>query len=75
MKQHRPRNKELENHVEKMKFETDKSGKAVNESYEKDLISIYSNVADNEIPSFMKLFLEEQQKYLLQNKTERRYHT
>ena len=58
-----------------MRFEIDKFGKAVNESLEKDLISIYSNVADNEIPPFMKLFLEEQQKYLQQNKTGRRYYT
>ena len=58
-----------------MRFEIDKFGKAVNESLEKDLISIYLNVADNEIPPFMKLFLEEQQQYLQQNKTGRRYHT
>ena len=59
LKQHRLRNKELENHAEKMRFEIEKSGKAVNGSLEKDLISIYLNVADNEIPPFMKLFWEE----------------
>ena len=72
MKQRRVRNKELENLAEKLRLEIDKSGKLVNESLEKDLISIYSNVADNEIPPFVKFFWEKQQKYLQQNKTERR---
>lgn len=74
LKPHRLRNKELENYVEKIRFEIDKCGTAINESLEKDLISIFSNVSDNEILNFKNLFWEEQQKYLQQNKTGRRYH-
>ena len=57
-----------------MRFEIDNSGKAINEILEKDLISIFSNVSGNEIPHFRKVFGEEQQKYLQQKKTGRRYH-
>ena len=36
----------------------------VNNDLEKDLISIMSNANSKDVPAFMKLFREEQQKYL-----------
>ena len=63
LKQQRLRNKVLENMLKKMRCEIDKSGKVVKETLERDLITIYSNIANNEIP-FMKLSWEEQQNYL-----------
>ena len=47
----------------------------VNNNLEKDLISIMLNANSKDIPPFMKLFWEEQQKYLSSSsKTSVRYH-
>ena len=57
-----------------MRLEIEKSGQRINETLENDLISSYSKEHGNSIPSFMKLFWDELQKYLRTSKTERRYH-
>ena len=74
LKQQRLRNKQLEEHIEKMKLETETSGKHTNESLESDLMTLYSKADSKVIPPFMKLFWEEQQKYVVRSKTGRRYH-
>ena len=74
LKQQRLKNKELEGNLAKMRLEIEKSGQRINETLENDLISSYSKEHGNSIPSFMKLFWDELQKYLRTSKTERRYH-
>ena len=74
LKQQRLRNKQLEEHIEKMKLETETSGKHTNESLESDLMTLYSKADSKVIPPFMKLFWEEQEKYLVRSKTGWIYH-
>ena len=74
LKQQRLKNKELEENLAKMQLEIEKSGQKINETLEDDLISLYSKGDNNSIPPFMKLFWDEQQKYLRTSKTGRRYH-
>ena len=74
LKQQRLKNKELEDKLAKMRLEIEKSGQKINETLENDLISFYSKEDNNSIPPFMKLFWDEQQKYLRTSKTGRRYH-
>ena len=74
LKQQRLRNKQLEEHIEKMKLEIETSGKHINESLESDLMTLYSKADSKVISPFMKLFWEEQQKYVVRSKTGRRYH-
>ena len=74
LKQQRLRNKQLEEHIEKIKLEIETSGKHINESLESDLVTLYSKADSRVVPPFMKLFWEEQQKYLVRSKTGRRYH-
>ena len=57
-----------------MRLEIKKSGQKINETLENDLISSYFKEDSNSIPAFMKLFWDEQQKYLRTSKTERRCH-
>ena len=57
-----------------MWLEIEKSGQRINETLENDLISLYSTEDSHSIPPFMKLFWDEQQKYLRTSKTGRRYH-
>ena len=73
-KQQRLRDKQLEEHIEKVKLEIEKSGKRINESLDSDFLTMYSQADSKVVPPFMKLFWEEQQKYLLRSKTGRRYH-
>ena len=74
LKQERLRNKQLEEHIGKVKLEIEASGKHINESFESDLVILYSKADIKAVPPFMKLFWEEQQKYLVRSKTGRRYH-
>ena len=73
-KQQRLKNKELDENLAKMQLEIEKSRQKINETLEDDLISFYSKEDNNSIPPFMKLFWDEQQKYLRTSKTGRRYH-
>ena len=74
LKQQKLKNKELKENHGKMQFEIKKSGQKINETLENDLISLYSEEDNNSAPPFMKLFSDEQQKYLRTSKTGRRYH-
>ena len=74
LKQQRLRNKKPEEHIEKMKLEIEASGKHINESFESDLVTLYSKADSKAVPLFMKIFWEEQQKYLIRSKTGWRYH-
>ena len=74
LKQQRLKNKDLEENFAKMQLEVEKSEQKINETLEDDLISLYSREDNNSIPRFMKLFWDEQQKYLRTSKTGRRYH-
>ena len=69
LKQQRLKNKELEENLAKMRLEIEKPGQKINETQENDLISLYSKEDSNSIPPFMKLFWDEQQKYLRTSKT------
>ena len=69
LKQQRLRNKQLEEHIEKMKLEIEASGKHINE-----MVTLYLNADSKVVLPFMKLFCEKQQKYLITSKTGRRYH-
>ena len=73
-KQQRLRNKQLEKHIEKMMLEIETSGKHINESLESDLMTLYSKADSKVISPFMKLFWEEQEKYLVRSKTGWIYH-
>ena len=68
LKQQRLRNKQLEEHIEKMKLEIEASGKHINE-----MVRLYLNADSKVVLPFMKLFCEKQQKYLITSKTGRRY--
>ena len=74
LKQRRLKNKELEENLAKIQLEIEKSGQKINEKLEDDLISLYSKEDGNSISPFMKLFWDEQQKYVRTSKTGRRYH-
>ena len=69
LKQQILKNKELEENLAKMRLEIEKSGQRINETLENDLISLYSKEDSHSIPPFMKLFWDEQQKYLGTSKT------
>ena len=52
----------------------EKPGQKINETLENEFISLYSKEDNNSILPFMKLFYDEQQKYLRTSKIGRRYH-
>ena len=58
-----------------MKEEIIQNSLKVDDNISNDLISIMSGADKSRIPPFMKLFWEEQQKYLSTSKTSVRYHT
>ena len=60
LKQQRLRNKQLEEHIEKIKLEIETSGKPINKSLESDLVTLCSKADSKAVPPFMKLFWEEQ---------------
>ena len=70
LKQERLKNKELEENLAKIRLEIKKSGRRINETLENGLILSYFKEDSNSIPAFMKLFWDEQQKYLRTSKTE-----
>ena len=56
--------KQLESQLEKMKAAIKKFNTNLSSELSKDLISIFSGADKKNVPPFMKLFWEEQQKYL-----------
>ena len=74
LQEYRLENKQLKTELECMKQEIQKSSVPVSSELSRDLIDIMSNASIKNIPPFMKLFWEEQQKYLLSSKKGIRYH-
>ena len=75
LQNYRLENKELKSEIEQMQKEIQNQSLPVNNNLEKDLISIMLNANSKDIPPFMKIFWEEQQKYLSSSsKTSVRYH-
>ena len=68
LQEYRLENKQLKTELECMKQEIQKSSVPVSSELSRDLIDIMSNASIKNIPPFMKLFWEEQQKYLLSSK-------
>ena len=64
----------LKHEIEKLQAEICKSSMKVSSELNDDFISIISNTDSTKMPPFMKLFWEEQQKYLKSSKTGIRYH-
>ena len=74
LQNYRLENKELKSEIGQMQKEIQNQSLPVNNNLEKDLISIMLNANSKDIPPFMKLFWEEQQKYLSSSKTSIRCH-
>ena len=75
LQNYRLENKRLKSEMEQMQKDIQDQSLPVNNNLEKDLISIMSNANSKDVPPFMKLFWEEQQKYLCSSsKTSVRYH-
>ena len=72
--EYRLENKQLKTELESTKQEIQKSSVPVSSELSRDLIDIMSNASKKNIPPFMKLFWEEQQKYLLSSKKGIRRH-
>ena len=67
---------QLKEQIKFMKTEIEQNGKPIDKDLNDDFISIFSGCDVSKIPPFMKLFWEEQQKYLknLDNLSSIRYH-
>ena len=57
-----------------MRLGIEKPRQKINETLENEFISLYSKEDNNSMLPFMKLFCDEQQKYLRTSKIGRRYH-
>ena len=64
MQQERLKCKQLQVEISNMKTEIEKASKPVEKNLSEDLCKIFSNADNGKIPPFMKLFWEEQQKYI-----------
>ncbi|XP_065654860.1 uncharacterized protein LOC136081473 [Hydra vulgaris] len=71
---YRIENKDLKEKIIDLQNSISKSAMTISSSLSDDLISIMSNADQNKISPFMKLFWEEQQKYLRLSPTNVRYH-
>ena len=72
---HRLKCKQLESRIEEMQTALEKCSENVTPELNNDLITIYCGIEQNNIPPFMKLFWEEQQKYLKSSSSSSiRYH-
>ena len=71
---YRLENKALKFQIEKLQNELSNSSLPVNVDLNNDLITIMKNTASSKITPFMKLFWEQQQKYLSSTETGIRYH-
>ena len=70
---HRKKNKKLTQEVKMLQSEIDNSSVPVNEDFNNDFQFIFRNCDQNKISPFMKLFWEEQIKYL-NSSSQIRYH-
>ena len=64
LQQHRLENKQLHSQIDKMKSALENCSQKVNPELNNDLISNFSGTDQQKIPPFMKLFWEDQQRYL-----------
>ena len=67
-------NKSLKNEIDEMKKTIASNNVPVNEELNNDMVSIFSNADQDQMPPFMKFFWDEQQKYLRCNPNGIRYH-
>eukprot|EP00112_Aurelia_sp_Birch-Aquarium-sp1_P001448 Seg1156.4 transcript_id=Seg1156.4/GoldUCD/mRNA.D3Y31 product="DNA transposase THAP9" pseudo=true protein_id=Seg1156.4/GoldUCD/D3Y31 len=74
MQAYRIENKELQDQIVKMKEAITSSSIPVSKEFSNDFVSIIKDTDSKKIPPFMKLFWEEQQKYLKSSKSGIRYH-
>ena len=75
LQNYRIENKSIKSEIQQMKLEIEnKSLDIKDNSLHNDFVSIMSNADNSKIPPLMKLFWEEQQKYLSSSKTGVRYH-
>ena len=74
LQQYRLENKQLKDELDKMKEEISQKSLLIDNDLGDDFIKIMSNAQKKSIPPFMKMFWEEQQKYLSSSKTGVRYH-
>ena len=74
LQSYRMENKMLKLEIEKLQAEISNSSMTVSPDLNDDFVSIMSNTESKNISPFMKLFWEEQQKYLKSSKTGIRYH-
>ena len=64
MQQQRLQCKQLQQQIEDIKTSLEKHGRQVSPDLDKDFTTLFSGVDQKEVPPFMKLFWEEQQKYI-----------
>ena len=74
LQSYRVQNNELKSQIEEMKEEIKNSSVQVAEDLSKDLGDLMSGANDEDIPSFMRLFWNEQQNYLRSSEHGIRYH-
>ena len=75
LQNYRLENKQLKSEIIQMQREIQGKSLTVNNDLEKDLVNIMSNANSKDVPPFMKLFWEEQQKYLSASSSKSvRYH-
>ena len=74
MQAYRIENKELQDQIVKMKEAIASSSVPIDKEFSDDFVSIIKGTDPKKIPPFMKLFWEEQQKYLQSSKSGIRYH-
>ncbi|XP_065061651.1 uncharacterized protein LOC135688649 [Rhopilema esculentum] len=74
LQENRIKCKQLELRLEEMKREIDTKAKPVSNDLGDDLKELFRSCNNRNIPPFMKLFWEEQQKYLQQRPSQVRYH-
>ena len=75
LKMHREENKVLLTKITQLQLELEKASMPISEDLHSDFRKIFSENLDKQnVPPFMKLFWQEQQKYLNSSKTGIRYH-
>ena len=74
IQQDRAKNRELQSQIERMRKELTSKSVPVTSELESDLVTIMSGVDKASMPPFMKLFWDEQQKYLKSPNKGIRYH-
>ena len=74
LQNYRLENKQLKEEVKNLQHEISSKSLEVDDNLAEDLVKIMSGANQKSIPPFMKLFWEEQHKYLSSSKTGVRYH-